>query len=217
MAELTPVPAVLASVRHARREVARAAHLTGLFPRPDEVEATLREVGALEVQTTALRLRMMAAAGPVAEQTGARDVGAWWADALRADHRAARADLTLAKALDRYEVLAAALAEGTVSVDQARVIARALQALPDDLTPGEVAKAEQVMVDEAARLDPARLRRVGAHLLEVLDPQRAETELGKRLLAEEERAHRRTSLTITDPGDGTSSSAAGCPGRPGSG
>ncbi|MEP9381361.1 DUF222 domain-containing protein [Nocardioides cheoyonin] len=217
MAELTPAPAVLASVRHARREVARASHLTGLFPRPDEVEATLRELAALEAQTTALRLRVMASAGPVAEQTGARDVGAWWADALRADHRAARADLKLAKALDRYEVLAAALADGTVSVDQARVIARALQALPDDLTPGEVAKAEQVMVDEAARLDPARLRRVGAHLLEVLDPHRAETELGKRLLAEEERAHRRTSLTITDPGDGTSSSAAGCPGRPGSG
>ncbi|MEP9385033.1 HNH endonuclease signature motif containing protein [Nocardioides cheoyonin] len=203
MAELTPVPAVLASVRHARREIARASHLTGPFPRPDEVEATLRELAALEAQTTALRLRVMASAGPVAEQTGARDIGAWWADALRADHRAARADLKLARALDRYEVLAAALADGTVSVDQARVTTRALQALPDDLTPGEVAKAEQLMVDEAARLDPARLRRVGAHLLEVLDPQRAEEVLGKRLLAEEERAHRRTSLTITDPGDGT--------------
>ncbi|MEP9381636.1 HNH endonuclease signature motif containing protein [Nocardioides cheoyonin] len=203
MAELTPVPAVLASVRHARREIARAAHLTGLFPRPDEVEATLRELAALEAQTTALRLRLMASAGPVAASTGARDVGAWWADALRADHRAARADLKLARALDRYEVLAAALAEGTVSVEQARVIARALDALPDDLAPGEVSKAEAVMVDEAARLDPARLRTVGAHLLEVLDPQRAEEVLGKRLLAEEERANRRTSLTITDPGDGT--------------
>ncbi|MEX0426009.1 DUF222 domain-containing protein [Nocardioides sp. DS6] len=197
---LHPIRGCVASIEAALDEV---SGVDPMFLATAEKETALRELARAEARLAALRLRVMASADDVAASAGARDAGAWWADAVHADIRAARADLRLARALERRPALDAALRDGRVPVEHTRVIARALEILPPELTDEQRAKAEQILLDEATRLTPTQLRRVGDHLLEILDPQATDDALGRRLQAEEDRAHRRTWLTLTDPGDGT--------------
>ena len=91
-------------------------------------------VGALvvaESRLVALRLRVMACAGDLAEREGDRDVAAWLARTQRVRRADAAADLRLAQALDRDRVhLADSLSEARVNVAQARVIVAVLDDLP---------------------------------------------------------------------------------------
>ena len=68
--------------------------------------------------------------------TGAGTAADWIAIETRQVRRDARSDLRLAQALDRYDVLSAAMAEGKVDTAQARAIVAALDRLP---TTGEFA------------------------------------------------------------------------------
>ena len=61
---------------------------------------------------------------------------------------------------------ATALADATISVAHASVLAHGTHDLPDHVT----AQAEPVLVEAAGRLDPPRLRRVLGHLQLVVDP-----------------------------------------------
>ena len=86
-----------------------------------------------------MRLSVLAAAADVAEETGARDVAAWYAHETLTEPDAARSDLRLARALDRdWPQLAGALAAGRCSVAQARVIVRSLEELQANLNPNNV-------------------------------------------------------------------------------
>jgi hypothetical protein len=106
--------------------------------------------------------------------------------------------------LDRsWQRLGHALAEGRVNVEQARVIARALEDLPGDLEPETVLKAEEHLVDLAADHRPRELARLGRHVLEVAAPDLAEAEEGRRLEQEERRARETTSLHTKRLGDGS--------------
>jgi hypothetical protein len=119
----------------------------------------------------------------------------------------AHANVKLALALE--EDLAAtrdALAAGVVDGEQARVIARTVQTLPeaavaaDPFLPG---RAEKHLIDLAAQFDARALRNLARHVLEVLDPQAADHALGAKLEAEEAAAARRLFLELFDNGDGT--------------
>jgi hypothetical protein len=86
------------------------------------------------------------------------------------------------------------------------VVVRAVQALPVDAVAAEPSlpgRAEAHLLDLARTYDAKKLRAMGRHLLEVLDPDAAEERLGHQLEAEEARAARATSLVIRDNGDGT--------------
>lgn len=207
MSESSPSPDALHPVRGAVAAIEAAlddvSGVDPIFMDIADKEAVLRELARAEARLVALRMRVMAGAGDVAEAVGARDIGAWWANHLRTDFRPARADLRLARGLERWSTLAASLADGRMSVEHARVVTHALDALPTHLAPEMLAKAEAALIDEATRLTPRQLRRAGDHLLEVLDPVAAEDALGRRLLAEEDYAQWRTHLTIADGGDGT--------------
>jgi hypothetical protein len=65
---------------------------------------------------------------------------------------------------------AKALADGTISVAHAGVLAHGTHDLPDHVT----AEAEPVLVEAARQLDPPRLRRVLGHLQLVADPDSAD-------------------------------------------
>lgn len=114
--------------------------------------------------------------------------------------------MALASALDGgFEATRAALAAGVVDVDRARVVVRAVQALPADAVaaePGLVRRAEAHLLDLARTCDAKRLRALARHLLAVLDPDAADMRLGRQLEAEETRAARATSLVMRDNGDG---------------
>ena len=86
------------------------------------------------------------------------------------------------------------------------MVVRAVQALPEDAVaaePGLLRRAEAHLLDLARIYDAKRLRQLGKHLLEVLDPDGADERLGRQLEAEEARAARSTSLVLRDNGDGT--------------
>ncbi len=90
-----------------------------------------------------------------------------------------------------------------MGLDQATEILRAVDALPPDVDPVDRDKAEQHLVNLAAQHDARELRRLGAHLLEVVDPDGADAQLAAQLEAQERDAARKTFLTVRDCGDGT--------------
>ncbi|MGN6129667.1 MAG: DUF222 domain-containing protein, partial [Nocardioidaceae bacterium] len=100
----------------------------------------------------------------------------------------------------------AALAAGVIDVAKARVIMGAVQALTtehDDLPAGTHARAEAHLVDLAQSFDVPALRRFAKRLFEVVCPQAAEVEEGRKLAEEEARARRIAHLSMRDNGDGT--------------
>ncbi|WP_322938455.1 HNH endonuclease signature motif containing protein [Nocardioides bizhenqiangii] len=195
-----PIVGAVATARDALKTV---RDVQPTFMAPAQKQAAVLELDALEATLAELRLRVLASAADAAEEAGARDVGAWTAQLTRADVSSARADARLAEALDRrWTQVAAGMADGKVSLAQARVIAHALEALPADLDPRLVLDAEAQMVAYCAEFNPTELRRLGRYLLEVVAPDIAEAELAKRLEGEERRAREKTSLRSRLIGEG---------------
>lgn len=91
----------------------------------------------------------------------------------------------------RLRVLAATragLAAGRVNEEQAQVIVRAVDELPERVTDFDRRRAEAHLIEAAAERDAKELRLLGRRIFEVLDPEAAEAEEGKRLAKEEREA-----------------------------
>lgn len=174
-----------------------------IFMAPAEKAQALRELGALAAQVAELRLRVLGSAGDLAADSGARDAAGWLAATLPVDARSAHADLRLAEELGRWQQVRRGLAEGVVSVEQARVIVQVLDDLPADLDPDTLVAAEVELVRLAALHPANELRRLGAHLLTVVAPDVADELEARRLAAAEKRAAEQTRLGLKPLGDGT--------------
>jgi hypothetical protein len=122
----------------------------------------------------------------VAGELAARDTKSLLRDVLRLSPRQAKArygaaiDLGPRRGLTG-EVLApllpsvaAAQADGVLSVEHARVIIRVIEQLPPAVEAEHGAAVEARLVAEAARFDPSVLARIGRHLLEWIDPDGTE-------------------------------------------
>ncbi len=135
---------------------------------------------------------------------GHHDAAAWFAVATRTAKPTAKGLVRLARALDdgAHEPTRAALAAGSVSPEQARVILDAVEALPDDVATNLVADAEQHLVALAADHDPRELRVLGRRLVEVVDPDAADEHERRLLEAAEHRAAATTSFSIRADGQG---------------
>ncbi|WP_426247101.1 DUF222 domain-containing protein [Nocardioides sp. LHG3406-4] len=169
----------------------------------DDQREALLELARVEARLAALRLRLTASAGEVAEVDGHRDVAAWLAHHTRVDGGEARRHQRLAHRLERRPVLADGLSEGAVNVAQPDVIARALDDLPIDLDPDLAARAERHLVDQAGEFGPRELRILGRRVLDVVAPEVGEQHELRLLQAEEALALKLTRLTIRRRGDGT--------------
>lgn len=176
------------------------------FMRTSEKAEALRRLSRLEGQLAGLRMRVMATAGEVAEESADRSVATWLAAETRTEVRDRHGELVLARGLERrWTRLAAAVAEGSVNLPQARVIATALEDLPEQEVGAEgLAKAEEALVGYAATYGPRALRRLGRRILEVAAPEACEQAEGRALEREEGRAEAVASLTVRSLGDGTS-------------
>jgi len=195
---------VLACVAEIEASLKAVSDVNPTFMTPVEKGAALVALRRLETQVAALKLRILAVAQDVAEVDGARDAATWLAHRVQADVVPLRAELELARDLDEsLPVVAAAMGEGTVSVAQAQVIARAIDALPDDVPAQTVEEAERWLVDAATTFAPRQLRVLGRRILDVLDPSVAESAEAKRLAEEEAHAARVTHLSLRPLGDGT--------------
>jgi hypothetical protein len=170
----------------------------------DKADVLVR-LHALEGRLAALRLRVMAAAADLADATADHSVATWLAVETRTDPRTQAGDLALGRALERrWNRLSDAVAEGSVNLPQARVIAAALDDLPSREVGGEaMARAEEALVEYAATYGPRELRRLGRRILEVAAPDTCEEQEGKALEREERRAAALASLSLRRLGDGT--------------
>ena len=94
----------------------------------DALVSLTQDVAQLE----ALRLRVLAEAeqSEATVDSGARSAADWLAVETRQVRRDARSELRLAEKLERYEVLASAVARGEVNLAQTRAIVAALERLP---------------------------------------------------------------------------------------
>ncbi|MFD4325516.1 DUF222 domain-containing protein [Nocardioides sp. NPDC058538] len=174
------------------------------FMATDQKAATLLEIARAKAQLAELELRVLATADDVTAESGARDVAAWLHHHTHQRPETLRADLRLAEALDRsYGLVAEAMRAGSCNPAQAHVIVNALDDLPADLDPEIKTKAEETLVDYAARFDPTQLRRLGRRILDVIAPEIAEAEEARRLTAEEAHARKKTRLAMRRLGDGT--------------
>jgi len=201
-----PPPAILRCAAELGAALERVRDASAVYLTTPEKAAALEALVAVESQVRELRLRVMAAAGDVADETGAHDVAAWLASTTRVRFADARADQRLAAALDdRHAAVAAAMRAGTVNIAQAEIITRTLDTLAQH---GEVSaevleQAEGHLVDQAAHFGPRALRRLARHVLDVIAPDVAEAAEARRLAALEAGARTRTRLTLRRTGDGT--------------
>lgn len=177
----------------------------------DKAEA-LKELVRIESRVAELRMRILADADDLAAESGARDAAGWLTDAAHTRFEDARADLRLATALDRrWHALAAAVRQGRVHTDQARVIVRCLEDLPDAVPAEVLDRAEAALIDHASRFSPKQLARIGRHILTVVAPGLVDEAEGKRLAALEAEARRRTRLVLRRLSDGTTRLSARLP------
>jgi hypothetical protein len=165
----------------------------------------LKRLEVLQAKHAALKLRILAVAGDIAEETGAKDVSGWMWTELLVDKKIGRAEVKLAAAVSRYELVAAGLAEGVVSQDKARVIVKALEAIEVDpeASAENLILAEKLLVEYATQMSANKLEIIGKRILFEVDPERFEAAEAKALQRAEERAQRRTFFTSRVNGDGT--------------
>jgi hypothetical protein len=139
----------------------------------------------------------------VGAESAATSTGAWLAVAAVIPQGRGRRLVKLANRLEnRYPSTGEALRNGSIDVEQAQVIADAVDALPAFVPATDRARAEAHLLGEAAVHDAVKLKVLGRHLLEVIDPEAADAELARRIAAEEATAARKTSLWMRDDGQG---------------
>ena len=174
-----PVLACLDAVESALKDV---ADVEPAFMTTAQKRAALVAHARVEAQLEELGLRVLATADDVAADDGARDAAAWLDHHNRVDRATARRDQPLAEALEqRWRVVQAAMRAGAVSVEQAHVITRALDKLPDHISAEVRALAEERLVAEAASFGPKELRVMGRRILDVVAPELGEEQERKAL------------------------------------
>ena len=201
-----PVPAILTCAADLSEALTKVRDAQPIFLTTPEKAAALQALVAVEAQVQELRLRVMAAAGDLADQTGSHDVAAWLATTTRVHVKDARREQKLATALDRrFPAVAAGMREGRVNTAQAHVITRTLDELNSHSDIGDevLARAEEHLVGEAAHFGPRPLARLARHILDVLAPEVAEAADARRLAALEADAETKTRLSLRRVGDGT--------------
>ncbi|WP_181309620.1 HNH endonuclease signature motif containing protein [Nocardioides campestrisoli] len=181
----------------------------------------LLDLSRLADRAEALRMRLLRAAdgpGGLAQSDGARSPATWLAARTRCGFGAARAAERLGEALDeRWQRVGTALADGCVSLSQARVIVKALDALVIDPLPGEevpaevLELAEERLLELAGRHDPRQLETLGEKILQVVAPETCDDRERRLLERAEARASAATRLTFRRRGDGATNVHARIP------
>ena len=185
---------------------------------------TLVELSRLTARIEALQAKVLdhddiLKVGTAADEDGDAptvpgSTAAWFAPETATTRKQGRDALRMAKRLeDAFHATRRALAAGRVNADQALVIVTAVDALPDFVTEPERREAEQHLLDRALEGHHAlALKQMGAHLLEVLDPDGLDDYLAKKLAAEDERAARKCFFEMRDDGHGAVRGSFAIPG-----
>ena len=194
---------IVACAADISRSLAEVAEVQPTYMSSSAKRAALVAVTDAERRLEELKLRLIAASDDVAEEDGARDVAAWMASNTRTESMTARSEQRLARSIDsRWQRVAAGMAAGVVSFEQAQVIVAGLENVPARVGVEVVAQAEAQMVEYAERFKPSELRRLVRHILDVVAPEIADAEAARMLEREEQKARQKTSLRSKRIGDG---------------
>ncbi|MDO5676246.1 MAG: DUF222 domain-containing protein [Propionibacteriaceae bacterium] len=177
------------------------AGASSLTDTPADQTALALEIAAeVEAQIAGFRLHTL----HEARLAGAEKVLDQERHSLRTTTKQATATLKLASELgDRFPLIAAALNEGRISVEQTRAIIDGLRKLPSQLTRSELAQCQETILEHAHSFGPQDLRKLAARLYEVVDPDGADEEEAKRLAAQDRAAERNRSVRFSFDGHGT--------------
>lgn len=174
----------------------------------------VREVAiAVQRARTSLDAVLSRLAGSAAQtglptDDGATSTTAWLANLTGISKPEAAKLVGLAKiTTSNTETTRAAWASGQLSTDQARVIMKAIDALPDWCGDTERGDAETHLIALAAQHPLDDLQRLANRVLEVIDPDGADHAIGEKLRAEERRAWDATRMSLKRRGDGTTRGA----------
>jgi hypothetical protein len=206
--ELHPLDAVARCLRGA--DEALAGLPEGPVPAADSraVEATIEVTAQLERRLAELRLRLARTAevSRVGEATAATDTGAWLARLTGTSAAVMRGGLWLGRMLEeRYPSVRNAFAAGAFSEDHARVIVRAAERMPKEVTDEQRAEAVTALVQRAVeqRLNTKALRRQSRRMLDRVNQAYADRHEAAMVSEDEQKAAAETWMSLGDNGDGT--------------
>jgi len=179
-----------------------------VFMTTEEKHAAILGLKRLESQVLELRLRVAAEAQDVVDRECAKHIGAVLVAAGLDEPTHAHREVQLMRALTRYEQVRAGMAAGEVTRAHAEVIAKTLEALPDEVGPEVLARAEVDLCGHARGFTPAQLRVLGQGILTRVDPEHGEEIEARWIRSLEEAAEQKITLGLKRLGDGTSTISA---------
>ncbi|WP_028635985.1 HNH endonuclease [Nocardioides sp. URHA0032] len=200
----TPRHRVSVATAHVHAELDAVAEASVWSMDPVETGQTLVALQRAEARLVELKARVAAHAEDlhVGHEVGASSAANWLAHETKATRAAAYAAVRLGRDLEAHSLTRAALAAGRVLADQARVVIRWVDQLPDTLDPQAIAKAEAHLLGQARHHDAKALNRLGKHLFEVVAPEEADAREAALLAKEEAAAAKACRLSIYDDGQG---------------
>ena len=163
-----PMLAALAGVRAALEDTAASDAWWSLSEQ--DVVAGLSAALAVRSATEAVTASLVGQAETrgIYTQVAASNSTGWLRRMFQLSLTEARRLTTLAAELPRWAQVELALAQGRVSAEAAAAITGVLNALPATATAAERARAEALLVTQAATLDPGELARCGQALTDAL-------------------------------------------------
>ncbi|WP_433355780.1 DUF222 domain-containing protein [Micromonospora saelicesensis] len=171
----------------------------------DELLASLDATQVLAQRLAAVQLglvRELDGRG-VAIAQGASSTAVWLRERLRLSGRSARQLVQLATTIDAAPpAVRDALLSGAITVEQGRVVAETIAALPVEAGPEVADKATQLLVAWADRFDPTSLSRLGERVLAHVAPELADQAELKALERATERAEARRHVTLSEQQNG---------------
>jgi hypothetical protein len=195
---------LVAMTRSMDEQLKQARGTTPAFLTLPEKRELLVNLNDLRNQIDGLLVDTLAVSGDVAEAEGFKTAGTWLATHTHSERSQLSALQRLADDVTaRYPLVLEGMRNGDVSVRQAEAITRSLDALGADVSRDIKHEAEARMVAFATEFDAHELRKLGAAILETIDPDTFEDNERQRLEDELRKAHEATRLNLRQRGDGT--------------
>ncbi|MET8280816.1 DUF222 domain-containing protein [Micromonospora sp. NPDC005174] len=170
-----------------------------------DLVAALDAAHRLEQQLAAVKLALVRELDGrgTAQAQGASSTAVWLRDRLRLSVPAARRLVEFASTLDTgAPEVRQALADGDVTLEQARVIADTVDNVRATAGTEVAGRAVGVLVDWAGQFDPTLLRKLATRILDHVAPEIADAAAKAALDAEARRATRDRHLTLSELTDG---------------
>ncbi|MGC4768105.1 DUF222 domain-containing protein [Micromonospora sp. DT44] len=171
----------------------------------DELLAALDASHALAQRLATIQLALVRELDGrgLAVAQGASSTAVWLRERLRLSGRSARQLVQLAATIDAAPpTVRAALLDGSLTVEQGKVVAETIADLPVEAGPEVAEKATELLIAWADRFDPTTLSRLGERVLAHVAPDLADEAELAALDRAAERAEARRHVTLSEPKDG---------------